>query len=590
MRSREQEMILSHRAPNLTSLPAAHSAWKVTTVDDVVSLLKLLEGRDPAWRFLEVRQIDEIKRNVERVVPDTERHAALSGGIAKLPIIEREIKHGKQTRAPFLARELCVVASARERAERWESRQAKDFADAPFPLRLLLNARVRQPSKRLSDLVSSSTSAHIQDALSHARSKGWIEHKPGDSPTVSSEARDRIIGCFRSNAVRPIGAECLLSILNTPAQRWDVVGEKIAQLALQDLSFGLSAWNGPTRTEQRRGTSSTQQEQTLSFRSKSPILEHALEVLSTRRRHTREEVARAAQAGFALLNEPSVKDTALPGEFIKSVASMFVPHAEGLGPTDGGEFYLRTFMPSLRAIPLGFESWTSPIQALLDPKYREGPRLRTNISGLQRELVSLVGCWFSRRDVPAAVKEDLKKILMKETSSVNPRALIETSLYWIAKNHLSFSDAALRQVSLDPLARQDREYLYHSLYISAKSEREKGNEDMMGYLEMVVGLLREKRLTIDDGIAAFREAGMYIIKRGREHSNGLWKAQQREAEALMAVVDQLCAGGAERECREELTRKAAERRIVINEKGYESQRRHGRFGEIARKYSSLKGQ
>ena len=108
---------------------------------------------------------------------------------------------------------------------------------------------------------------------------------------------------------------------------------------------------------------------------------------------------------------------------------------------------------------------------------------------------------------------------------------------------------------------------------------------MMGYLEMVVDLLREKRLTIDDGIAAFREAGMYTIRRGREHSSGLWKAKKREAEALMAVVDQLCAGGAERECREELTRKADERRISINEKVYESQRRHGRFRDIVRKYS-----
>jgi hypothetical protein len=582
-------MILSNRAPNQTSLPAPRTSWKVTTVEDVKGLLNLLEGRDPAWRFLEVRQIDEMKRNVERILPEAERLSALNDINPSLSIIEREIAHGRQIKAPFLARELCVAAGARERAERWESGQGKDFGDAPFPLRLLLNARVRQPSKRLNDLLSSSTSSRIDEALCTARLKGWIEHRPGEGPALSPDARERIIGCFRSGSVRPLGAESLPCLFNVSAQRWDLVGEKIAQEALRDVQFRSSVLSHPTRKELSREPLSVPNQESLSLQSKTPIVEHALEVISTRERYSREEVARAVQAGFALLHDSSVRATALPTEMVKSVAAMFVPNQEGLGPTRGGEFYLRTFIPSLRSIPCGFESWISPLQALLDPKYREGSRLRNSISGLQRELVSLVGYWFSRDDVPVGIREDLKKILVKEATSVNPRALIQTSMYWITKNHSSFSDDTLRRVSLDLLARQDREYLYHSLYISAKSERERGAEDMIGSLEMVTTLLREKRLTLDDGVAAFREAGMYIIRRCREESNGLWRAQQRETEALMAGVDSLCNGAAERDCREELNRKAAERRTAVNAKVYESQRRLKKFGEIARKYSSLRG-
>ena len=66
-------MILSSHGPPTSSPPPANRRWKTTTVDDVVRLIKLAEGRDPAWRFLEIRQIDESRGNVARLVSVPER-------------------------------------------------------------------------------------------------------------------------------------------------------------------------------------------------------------------------------------------------------------------------------------------------------------------------------------------------------------------------------------------------------------------------------------------------------------------------------------------------------------------------------------
>jgi len=83
-------MILSaHIQPS--SLPPAKSSWKKTTVDDVVRLIKLIEGRDPAWRFLEIRQIDEIRRNVEKLVSASDRAAALDDKRSKFSSIREAL-------------------------------------------------------------------------------------------------------------------------------------------------------------------------------------------------------------------------------------------------------------------------------------------------------------------------------------------------------------------------------------------------------------------------------------------------------------------------------------------------------------------
>jgi hypothetical protein len=569
-----------------TSLPYARASYKLTTVDDVVGLLRVLEGKDPAWRFLEVRQIEEIKKSVEKVIPEGERVAALRGELSKAQSLRDGIAHGQATRKPFLAREMCAIIDARERQARWEDHRAHGFEDAPLALRLLLNARVRTTSKRLCDLPSAATCQLLKDGVTTAIVKQWITNEMGERPSVSEDARQRVIGCIRSSMVRPHGIESVASLFGERAARIDALGARIVESAEQELEFYLRPG---TRRPSCKGEDASREGVRVGVLPKAPIIEHAIEVIAERHRYPRDEVVRAVLKGIEQCADPALRNTELPSQLSRAISSIFVSHKGGLSVIRGSEGYLRAIVPALKNVVAGCEDLIPTVNQLLSPEYREGVWLRTSLSGVQREVLSLVGAWFSRSDTPAIEKGKLKSILLRETTGLNPRALIETSLFWICKDHKLFSTEELRKVTLPLLTDPDREYLYHSLHFTAQKERDAGRSDMLGALEMVITLLKEGRFGVAEGVAAYRGGSLIAIRREKDLGNGLWKLQRDEALTLLAEVNTLCGGEPERVCGAEVEQKRIETRLVRNEKCKESRHRRERLDEIAGNYRARQG-
>lgn len=574
-----------------TSLPPLRPGQKPTTAEDIVALLRVIEGRDTAWQFLEVRQIDEIKRNVERVIPAQDRSAALQDGSpntkgAKTDGIEQIVKLERNSRKPLLGQEICAVLDAKERQTRWDARRARGFEDAPLALRLLLNARVRTTSKRLNDLPSSATCQLLKDGVTTAIVKGWIGNDPGNLPTVSDEARDRLSGCIRASLIRPIGIESVAPLYDVSPSRIETLGAKMAEVAGTELEFYLRGKGSPTR---KTGESQHLVGATVGELPSDPIVQHSLEVLSARHRYPREEVIRAMLRGFEECAKPNLQGTGIPARFSHDVASHFVPNARGIGIINGGDLYVRTVCSVLKGLSEGFSAWVPMFKELLRPRYREGAWERGNAPGVQREVLSVAGSWLARPEVPTEVKGELQKILLRETSPLNPRMLIETAMFWIREAHALFPTEKLRRVTLPMLASPDREYLYHSLYISARGQREEGKPDTLGALEMVIGLIKERRFGTAEGVEAYRSAGILLLRRKKDLGNGLWHSQQAEGMALMEELDRLCGGEPKRVCGAELERAAEESRQVKNEKCKESVKRRQRVHAMAGDFLARKG-
>jgi hypothetical protein len=566
-------MILSSHGPQTSSLPPAKSSWKTTTVDDVVRLIKLVEGRDPAWRFLEIRQIDEIRRNVERVVSASDRDAALHDKSSKFPSIREAISGSASGGSPLLASEMCVAQSARERLALWESGKAKKFEEAPLGLRVLMNARNRQGHRRLLDTPNSACAKLITDCVRIATSKEWLVDDTSGTPKISDTARSGVVGAFKASMVRPTGAEGLSKALKLSPTDFAKLGEEVLKMAQEDLAYLFGSRSGASQPMDRSSGVST----------KAPIVEHALEVLQRRSgmRLTRQQIIQAATVGLNAAQDPSVRDTDLPIALTRQVADVCFPQDATDGQAKTAEFYLTALAPLLRDLPRGHEGMLRSMQSYAERSFADGKGHECRLPVLQREALSLAGHWLTRKDLSDETRDTLKKILLKGASPYAPRLSAEVALHWVVVNHESFPPKELERATLSILEHHDRAYLYHSLYISADSARREGRTESKGALEAVTALIKGGRFGVEEASQAYRAAGLYIVRREREPSNGLWATQRVETAALMREINEICGGEPERRCGDELARLEDMRRIHKNKSALTTRHRKERMLDIA---------
>lgn len=565
-------MILSSHVPS-TSIPPAKSSWKTTTVDDVVALIKLAEGRDPAWRFLEIRQIDEIQRNVGRVVSAPDREAALQDQKTKLPSIREAIGNAAARGTPLFAAEMCVAQTARERHALWESGKAKKFEETPIALRVLLNVRNRQGHRRLLDTTHSACAKLLTDCIRISKSKGWILDDDSGVPKISETARSAVVGAFKASMVRPTGTEGFAKAINFPATDFTKVGEAVLKLAQDDLSFAFGARTKSTTSTNRSSGVST----------KIPILEHALEILqrSSDVRPTRQQMIQAATVGLQVLDDPSVKDTELPSILTREVAKLCFPPNGTDGQAKTAENCLAALTPFLRNLSRGHEGMLQSMLAYAERNFSENPGHEYRLPVLQREALALAGHWLTRTDLPTELREPVKRILLKGASPYSPRLSAEAAMHWVILNQESFSSKELEKATLAILEHHDRFYLYHSLYISAESARREGRLESKGALEAVRDLVKGGRLGVEEASNAYRSAGLYMVRREREPGNGLWSGQRAETTAIMSELNELCGGEPERRWGAELKRLAEARRTTRNKDAVDARHRKERILNVA---------
>jgi hypothetical protein len=565
-------MILSaHIQPS--SLPPAKSSWKKTTVDDVVRLIKLVEGRDPAWRFLEIRQIDEIRRNVEKLVSASDRAAALDDKRSKFSSIREALVNSASRGAPLFASEMCVAETARERLTLWESGKAKKFEDAPLGLRVLMNARNRQGHRRLLDTTNSACAKLITDCIRIATSKDWLSDDTSGIPTISDSARSGVVGAFKASMVRPTGVEGLAKALRISPTDFASVGEEVLKMAREDLAYLFRSRNSaPQPMDHATGVS-----------TKAPIVEHAIEVLQgvSGTRVTRQQVIQAATVGLNALQDPSVKDTDLPVTLTRHVAERCFPKDATESQALTAERYLMALAPLLRNLACGYEGMLPSMLAYAGGSFAERQGRESSIPILQREALSLAGHWLTRKDLSGESRDTLKKILLKAVSPYTPRLSAEVAMHWVVVNQEHFSPKELEKALLSILEHHDRAYLYHSLYISADSARRKGRTESKGALEVVRDLLKAGRFGAEEAGQAYRAAGLYRVRREKEPGDGLWAAQRNETTAIMQDINELCGGEPERRWGSELARLQDLRRTNRNKSALTARHRKERMLDIA---------
>jgi len=561
-----------------SSLPPARTGWKATTVEDVVNLVKFAHGRDPAWRFVEIRQIDEIRRNVDRLISASDREAALGDRTAKLPSIKEAITTAKDQGTPLFAREMCLLETARDRLATWESGRTEKFKDAPVGLRVLLNTRNRASHRRLLDTATCAGYALLTDAVRVAQSRGWIIDQSSGTPKLSDEARHAIVAVFRASAVRPLGAETVGAIVRAPAGNFAKVGEEVLKIAQEDLSRYFGGAKESTDSLSRGTGVST----------KAPLVEYALESLQHREqaRPSRQQLVKATTVALNALTDPSVKDSSLPRALVREVAELCLPKDPTGGKATAAEHYLNSFAPVLCTLQSGFSGMLDHLEFYAQESFATGDIRDNKGPVLQREALSIAGHWLTRGDVPSEVKDSLKQILLKGASPYAARLSLEVALHWIGESHQYFSPKELSRTVLDILDYQDRKFLHHSLYISGSSARKDGRIESRGALELVVDLVKTGRLGVHDACQAYRAAGVYRVRREREPGNGLWRFQRSETLSLMAKLNALCGGEPERRHGSELDQLDDERRITRNESARTGRIRQIRLQKVAGNFIS----
>lgn len=576
-------MILGQMTPQ-SSLPAAKSSWKATKIEDVVNLIKIIQGTDPAWRFLEMRQIDEIRRNLAQALPSSAWAAAVKHEAAANRSIKEAIELAKGKGSPFLAREMCVAQTAQERLARWEAGRTTSFNDAPLGLRLLLNARTRPTNRRLIDNDGISGSPDLKHVIRIAEQTGWIKQGSSHERRPSDEAKERVQGAFRSSVVRPVGGECLALILQVRPQDMAAIGRELVNLAEADLHFFFKPL--------RQGAELIAANSNTGVSTKLPIVEHGLEMieLQANRRASREQLVKAVAAALPVLGDSSLKGAGAVKDFTTSVANVCLPQTPGGSKTSAGEYYMSAWASELRALKGGFSGLLPAMNFYIDSRNFESKVKEHKGFVLQREVVSLAGHWLSQKDLPLDVKEDVKQLLIKGANPYGSRFTIEAALHWITKNPDDFSTEQLKKLTLAILENLDRSFLHHSLYISGESARRDGRGETMAAFETVIELVKAGRLGVDDASEAYRYAGHYKVFRDQETGSGLWTIQRAETEKLMLTLDQLCGGEPKKAWEGEHSQMAEEWRLTRNEKVRVSKARSDRMAMLAGNIKARMGQ
>jgi hypothetical protein len=120
---------------------------------------------------------------------------------------------------------------------------------------------------------------------------------------------------------------------------------------------------------------------------------------------------------------------------------------------------------------------------------------------------------------------------------------------------------------------------YHAVFIEAGALRERKGPMFMGALEVTIDLLKEGRLTPEDGEHIHRGMSKYLANRKEAEDNNNNNGQKKIAEKILAELQVLCGGALQLPS----TTSPAER-------GKKSQERlSSKTGKAAQEMSLLKG-
>lgn len=525
--------------------------------------MRFVHGCEPAYRFVGLKQLAIMKDSVLKHIPVGEQRAALAGESEKLPSIHKAVRSGEKYGIPFLSPELSLMVTARERQARWEAGGIESLEDAPLALRLLLFCRDAGDGQRINDEGWAKQKGSFAQVFSRAVGKNWITAPVGAPAFISEDAERKLVGSLRVPTLRPVDCEAYAAILKVPVTRDSAFGEAVLREARQDLRFHMSRENAaPTRISRDKSQPVTRETpdplKTEGVQKENALLQ-AQEVITHPNLYRRAECTRVTVKALEEVGKLPPSKQRFAARFMRVAASQVFPTTDDRGLAFGVKD-LTNIVEHLSNVHVGMGAWCEAFGRVLHPARRHG------CGALQRLSIDMVGKWLTRDNLTPEVQAQLVGLLKSQAKETNVRPHIPRALYWIEQNQAKFTDSQLRYVAVSLLTRLSHDYLYHSVYISAGAEREKGNPHTMGALELVLSIARQGRLGVEDAVQCYEAAGRYLMSRDRERSDAWLERQRVETRALMAELNVLFAGEPERRTREILDSLEFARNLQLKER------------------------
>jgi hypothetical protein len=153
-----------------------------------------------------------------------------------------------------------------------------------------------------------------------------------------------------------------------------------------------------------------------------------------------------------------------------------------------------------------------------------------------------MGTWLSRDKLPHAVQQNLAAALISQTHPLNAPLTISSALYWVHRNRGTLGEQQLRTSIKRLVTDWEKQKHYHAVFIEAGALRERKGPMFMGALEVTIDLLKEGRLTPEDGEHIHRGMSKYLANRKEAEHNSNNNGQRKIAEEILAELQALCGG------------------------------------------------
>jgi len=250
----------------------------------------------------------------------------------------------------------------------------------------------------------------------------------------------------------------------------------------------------------------------------------------------------------------TAREKSLGKNLLAHLGSLPLVEASGNGtPVCGLSFpFLEKSLPGLEKIEYGHDACQDLLIRVINHSIprsispgAEREKLRTDshqatVQSCQRAATDVVGTWLKRDTLPPTLQQTLIRTLLSQASPFVAPLNISSALYWIHENRDKLSTEQLSHSIIRLADDWEREKHYHSVFIEAGLLRDRKGPRFMGALEVTVTLLKEKRLTPEDGIKVYKAMQGYIASRRYTEYHDKITGQKESAERLLAELQGLC--------------------------------------------------
>lgn len=286
------------------------------------------------------------------------------------------------------------------------------------------------------------------------------------------------------------------------------------------------------------------------------VIKTALENLESPNHHGLRDAYPALRSALTLMaNSETPEEKKLGTKLLSSLGALRLveAHREGRSAVGISFPFLLEMLPLLQEIKYGHEASQDLLTRIINysslpsiTSARQRPRRieyhQIVIESSQRAATDVLGTWLSRDKLPHAVQQNLAAALISQTSPFSAPLTISSALYWVHRNRGTLEKPQLRASIMRLVTDWEKQKHYHAVFIEAEALRDRKGPRFMGALEVAIDLLKESRLTPEDGKNIHDGITRYLANRRAAEHNSNNNGQRKIAEEILAELQALCGG------------------------------------------------